>query len=288
MTSASLGLAPLRRRTGQPGQTRRRVWLAIGAWVAVLVFITPALWMVLTSFHAEIDAVSNPPALFAPITFEHYSALMDDGLAGALVNSLIASVFSTALVLLLAIPAAYALAIRPIRRWRDAMSFFLSTKMMPAVAGLLPIFLIVKQLGLLDDINVLIVLYMAMNIPLGIWMLTSFFREIPIAVIEAAELDGAGFWRVMTRVVLPMTYPGIIAVALISFIFAWNEFLFAINLTSTVAGTGPVYLVGFLSGQRLFLAQLSAAATLISLPVLIAGLAAQDKLVQGLSLGAVK
>lgn len=277
-----------RARTGRPKRIGRRLALTLGAWVATLVFVLPTLWMVLTSFHQEVDAVQNPPAIAASLTFEYYRELLAGRLLGPLVNSLMASIIPTILVIVLAIPAAFALAIRQVPKWRDVMFFFLSTKMMPAVAGLLPMYLIIKNLGLLDNIWVLIVLYLSANLPLGIWMMSQFFREIPRELIEAAELDGADTKTILWRVVLPMTYPGVAATALISFIFAWNEFLFALNLTATQAYTAPVYLVGFLSGQRLFLAHLCAASVLVSLPVLIAGFAAQDKLVQGLSLGAVK
>lgn len=184
--------------------------------------------------------------------------------------------------------AALANPVTPVLKWRDAMFFFLSTKMMPAVAGLLPMYLIIKNLGALDNIWTLVVLYLSANLPLGIWMLRSFFVDFPRELVEAATLDGANLVTTIRHIILPLTYPGIAATALISFIFAWNEFLFALNLTATRAYTSPVYLIGLLSGQRLFLAHLCAASVLVSLPVLIAGYAAQDKLVQGLSLGAVK
>lgn len=276
--------------TGQ--RVRRRLVgklaLTVVAWLATLIFVLPTLWMVLTSFHQEVDAVANPPAVAATLTLEYYRELLTGKLLGPLINSLIASIVPTILVVALAIPAAFALAIRQVPKWRDVMFFFLSTKMMPAVAGLLPMYLIVKNLGLLDNVWVLVVLYLSANLPLGIWMMAQFFREIPRELIEAAELDGADTRTILWRVVLPMAYPGIAATALISFIFSWNEFLFALNLTATQAYTAPVYLIGFLSGQRLFLAHLCAASVIVSLPVLIAGFAAQDKLVQGLSLGAVK
>ena len=267
--------------------TRRGLW-TIGAWVATLSFVLPALWAVLTSFHPEIDAIRNPPSVTAPLTVAHYAELLTGDLVGPMINSLTAAMVSTVAVLVLAIPAAYALSVKPVPKWRDVMFFFLSTKMMPAVAGLLPMYLIIKSLGGLDNVWVLAILYLAANLPLGIWMLRSFLGEIPRELMEAAALDGAGLITMIRRVILPLTYPGIAATALISFIFAWNEFLFALNLTATRAYTSPVYLIGFLSGQRLFLAHLCAASCLVSLPVLIAGYAAQDKLVQGLSLGAVK
>ncbi len=199
-----------------------------------------------------------------------------------------ASVISTILVLALAIPAAYALSIRPVRKWTDVMFFFLSTRFLPAIAALLPIYLIVKQVGMLDNVWTLIILYTAINLPIAVWMMQSFLAEVPKEIIEAASVDGASLMTTLLRVVGPVAAPGIAATSLICFIFSWNEFMFAVNLTAVRASTAPVFLVGFISNEGLFLARLCAAAVLVSLPVLIAGFAAQDKLVRGMSLGAVK
>jgi sorbitol/mannitol transport system permease protein len=205
-----------------------------------------------------------------------------------LINSATASIISTILVILLAIPAAYALAVKPIKKWTDAMFFFLSTKMLPAVAGLLPLYIFARYLGLLDNINYLLILYTAMNLPIAVWMMRSFLADIPVELFEAAAIDGAGLIRTLRSIIVPIISPGIAATALICFIFAWNELLLANTLTSVIAGTAPVYLTSFVTSQGLFLAKVCAAATIVSLPVIIAGFAAQDKLVQGLSLGAVK
>jgi sorbitol/mannitol transport system permease protein len=281
------------RSAGRPPKIRQPLRRRMGlrfliAWVCTMLFVAPALWTVWTSFHSEIDAVSNPPAVTAPFTLENYRDVLGGELTGPFLNSLLAALFSTILVIVLAVPAAFALSLRRVEKWQDVMFFFLSTKMMPAVAGLLPMYLIIKQLGLLDNVWTLAILYLSANLPIGIWMLRSFFNEIPRELLEAAQLDGAGWLRILRTIVAPLTYPGIAAASLIAFIFAWNEFLFALNLTATRAYTSPVYLIGFLSGQRLFLAHLCAVSTILSLPVLIAGYAAQDRLVQGLSLGAVK
>ncbi|TDC07111.1 carbohydrate ABC transporter permease [Streptomyces sp. 8K308] len=261
------------------------------AWLAGLVFFLPVAWMALTSLHSESDAASNPPALLAPLTLDGYRDFF--GGAGGdpwppLINSMSASVFSTLLVLLLALPAAYALAIRPVRAWRDALFFFLSTKMLPAIAGLLPVYLFARNTGMLDNIWLLVLLYTSMNLPIAVWMMQSFLAEVPVSVIEAAQLDGARLPVLLARVIGPIVLPGIAATSLICFIFSWNEMLFARVLTGVRAETAPVFLTSFVTSQGLFLAQLSAAALAISLPVLAAGFAAQDKLVQGLSLGAVK
>jgi len=177
---------------------------------------------------------------------------------------------------------------RRVRKWTDVMFFFLSTKMLPVVAGLLPIYLFAQNTKLLDNIWLLIVLYTSMNLPIAVWMMRSFLAEVPVEMLEAAALDGAGLSRTLRQVIAPVVLPGIAATSLICFIFSWNELLFARVLTGTVATTAPVFLTSFVTSQGLFLAKVCAAAVVVSLPVIIAGFAAQDKLVQGLSLGAVK
>jgi sorbitol/mannitol transport system permease protein len=236
------------------------------AWLSGLVFFAPVAWMFLTSLHSESDAATNPPSIAAPLTLDGYAEFFDAGAWPPLINSFSASIGSTIIVLLLAIPAAYALSIKPVEKWTDVLFFFLSTKMMPVVAALLPIYLIAQFAGMLDNISFLTLLYCSMNLPIAVWLMRSILR----------------------RVVAPIAMPGIAATALICFIFSWNELLFARVLTGVVAGTAPVYLTGFVTSQGLFLAKVCAAAVVVSLPVLIAGFAAQDKLVQGLSLGAVK
>ncbi|WP_406352856.1 carbohydrate ABC transporter permease [Streptomyces hirsutus] len=278
---------------GRP-RTRNRKGAGLGlvAWLAGIVFFLPIAWMALTSFHSEEDAATNPPSFAAALTLDGYREFFGAG-GGAspwpsLINSTVASVASMILVLLLALPAAYALSIRPVKRWTDVLFFFLSTKMLPVVAGLLPLYLFAKNTGMLDNIWLLVLLYTSMNLPIAVWMMHSFLSEIPVAVIEAAQIDGARLPTVLARIIAPMAMPGIAATALICFIFSWNELLFARVLTGVVAETAPVFLTGFITSQGLFLAKVCAASLVISLPVLAAGFAAQDKLVQGLSLGAVK
>ncbi|MFF7475771.1 ABC transporter permease subunit [Streptomyces sp. NPDC008092] len=277
-----------RQRDEQGGAPRLSPLWTFVAWLATLAFFAPVAWMVLTSFHQEADAATNPPSLLAPLTFGQYRLLFSRDITPFLLNSAMASVISTLLVLALAVPTAYALSIKPVRKWTDVMFFFLSTKFLPAIAALLPVYLIVKDAGMLDNVWTLIVLYTAMNLPIAVWMMRSFLAEVPREILEAAEVDGAGLLTVLWRIVAPVAAPGLAATSLICFIFSWNEFMFAVNLTATNASTAPVFLVGFITSEGLFLARLCAAATLVSLPVLIAGFAAQDKLVRGLSLGAVK
>jgi polyol transport system permease protein len=284
-SAQALPVAPRKRNVAGPV-------LGLVAWVVGLLFVAPVLWMLLTSLHSETDAATNPPSFLAPLTLDGYANFFG-GSTGAspwppLINSLSASLVSTVLVLVLAIPAAYALSIRPVRKWTDVLFFFLSTRMLPAVAGLLPIYLIAQYTGLLDNVYMLVILYTSMNLPIAVWMMRSFLAEVPVEVLEAAQLDGCGLLRTLRTVVIPMVLPGIAATSLICFIFSWNELLFARVLTATVAQTAPVFLTSFVTSQGLFLAKVCAAALAVSLPVLIAGFAAQDKLVQGLSLGAIK
>jgi sorbitol/mannitol transport system permease protein len=274
------------------GSKSGNTFAGIVAWIVGILFVFPVVWMVLTSLHSEPNASTNPPSFFAPLTLEGYREFFGASSGASpwppLINSATASIGSTIIVILLAIPAAYALSVKPIEKWTDAMFFFLSTKMLPAVAGLLPLYIIAKTLGLLDNISFITILYTAMNLPIAIWMMRSFLADIPVELFEAAALDGAGLIRTLRSVIVPIISPGIAATALICFIFSWNELLLANTLTSVVAQTAPVFLTSFVTSQGLFLAKVCAAATVVSLPVIIAGFAAQDKLVQGLSLGAVK
>jgi sorbitol/mannitol transport system permease protein len=280
LPTAAKPKAPPRPRAGY-------LWSAV-AWLVGIAFFFPVLWMVLTGFKQESAAATNPPTVFTAPTLDQYRAIFDRDIAPYLINSAMASVFSVLLVIVLAVPAAYALSLRPVVKWRDVLFFFISTKMLPIVAAILPIYITVKTIGMLDNIWTLVVLYTAMNLPLAIWVMRSFFLEVPKELLEASALDGAGLPTQLVRVIMPIVSPGIAATALICFIFSWNEFFFAVNLTSTNAATAPVFLVGFITSEGLFLARLCAAATLVSLPVLIAGWIAQNKLVRGLSMGAVK
>jgi sorbitol/mannitol transport system permease protein len=294
-TTAETAARPAAKESGMSPEARRRMGVAISgvaAWIVGLIFIAPVLFMLLTSLHSEPAAATNPPSFFAPLTLDGYANFFGAASGASpwppLINSATASITSTIIVLLLAIPAAYALSIRPVKKWTDVMFFFLSTKMLPAVAGLLPIYLIAQGVGLLDNVYLLVILYTSMNIPIAVWMMRSFLAEVPVEMLEAASLDGAGLIRTMISVVVPVILPGIAATSLICFIFSWNELLFARVLTGTVAQTAPVFLTGFVTSQGLFLAKVCAAAVVVSLPVIAAGFAAQDKLVQGLSLGAIK
>ena len=257
------------------------------AWVVGIAFFLPVLWMVITAFKPESAAETWPPRFtFSPTLAEF--RLVFSGWGPYVTHSAIATIGSTILVLLLGVPAAYALSVHPVTRWRDGLFFFISTKMLPIVAAIGPLYVIALKAHLLDSIWLLIILYTAMNLPLAIWMIRSFMLEVPGEMLEAAELDGAGRVREMTEVILPVISPGLISTALICVIFAWNELFLALNLTVTNAATLPMFLISSVPQEGLYIAHLSAAATLASVPVIIVGWIAQRSLVRGLSMGAIK
>jgi len=264
-----------------------RVGWAIVAWVAAIIFFIPVLWMVITAFKPESAAETWPPKfIFTPTLSEFRLAIT--GMGPFLAHSIIATLGSTVLVLLLAVPAAYALSVRPVKHWRDGLFFFISTKMLPIVAAIGPLYVIALHARLLDSVALMIILYTAMNLPLAIWMIRSFMLEVPGELLEAARLDGAGRIREMGSVILPIISPGLTSTALICVIFAWNELFLAINLTVTNAATLPMFLISSVPQEGLFIAHLCAAATIASVPVIIVGWIAQRSLVRGLSMGAIK
>jgi len=262
------------------------------AWVLGLVFFFPVFWMVLNSFKSEQDANTSPKLFFDP-TFDRYRDVTRSagGLLSfgeAFTNSAIVVVVSTLIVLALAIPAAYALAIRPVAKWRDVLFFFISTKFLPVVAAILPVWILARNLNLLNSRTGLIILYIGLNLPLAVWMLRSFFREIPRELIEAAEIDGAGLKGQMTSIILPMAAPGIAATALLCVIFAWNEFFYAVQLNPVKGSTVPIWVTTNISTRGDFLAKLSAASVLACIPVVLAGWLAQKRMIRGLAMGAIK
>ena len=278
---------------GRQTKPATRMLLGLLTWIVVLIFFFPVLWMALNGFKTESDAdTTTPHFLFKPTLSEYKSVWKGagglNGLRPFLEHSITVTFCSTLIVLLLALPAAYALSIRPVPKWRDVLFFFISTKMLPIVGAIIPLFIIARDLHVLDTEKLLVVLYCALNLPIAVWMLRSFLLEVPAEVIEASRVDGAGVIRQLRSVIIPVISPGLAATALICFIFAWNEFFLAVNLTTIKGATVPIYLVGFVQPEGPFIAHLSAAATVACLPVLLAGWAAQDKLVRGLSMGAVK
>jgi sorbitol/mannitol transport system permease protein len=257
-------------------------------WVLVLIFFFPVFWMFVNGFKPEGVASSVNPVLFFQPVLDGYATAMQRGMPSYLKNSLVASLGATILIIIFSIPAAYALSIRKVKKTQDSLFFFISTRFMPVAASILPLYMILKNLNALDNIAMLAIVYAAINLPIAIWMMRSFFMEVPFEIIEACRLDGAGLYREMTRIVLPLVLPGIAAAGLIVFIFSWNEYFLATLLTSNYAKTTPPFLGSFVDGRGQFLAVLSAAATVAALPVILAGWIAQKQLVRGLSMGAVK
>lgn len=262
------------------------------AWFVALLFFFPVLWTVLNSFKDEQDANTDPRLFFDP-TFARYGDVTEttQGLLSfreAFFNSFWVVFVSTAVVLVLAIPAAYALAIRPVPKWRDVLFFFISTKFLPVVASILPLYILAREFDLLGTRQVLMILYTAMNLPLAVWMLRSFFQEIPRELIEAAEIDGAGLKGQLATVILPIAVPGIAATALLCVIFAWNEYFYAVQLNAAGGSTIPIWVTTNISTRGDFLAKLSAASVLASLPVVLAGWVAQKRMIRGLAMGAIK
>jgi sorbitol/mannitol transport system permease protein len=265
--------------------------LGIAAWVVGMLWIFPVGWTLLTSFKTEQDASAQ--TLHNGLTVARYSDVSHSttgtlSLSAAFTNSLVVVVVSTVIVMLLALPAAYALAIRPVPKWRDVLFFFISTKFLPVVASIFPIYVYAEKWNLIGTRTILIVLYIAINLPLAIWMMRSFFVEVPRELIEASEIDGTSLFNQLRSVILPIAAPGIAATALLCVIFAWNEYFYAIQLNFAGASTMPQWVIGNVSTRGNFLAKLSAASIIACLPVVLAGWAAQKRMIRGLSMGAIK
>jgi sorbitol/mannitol transport system permease protein len=263
-------------------------WAAL-TYILVLLLIFPVIWMVITAFKTEVAAISIPPSIFFAPTLSQFATAISGGFGAYLFNSAVASLVSTAIALCLAIPAAYAMVFQMRKKSADDMLFFvLSTRFLPFAAILVPIFVIVSRLNLLDNLLTLIIVYTAMNLPLLIWMSRSYFLDLPKEVLEGAWLDGATTLQTMVRIVVPMAAPGLAAAALLSIIFAWNDFFFAVTLTYTNSPTLPIMVATFTSNEGLFLARVSALATMIILVPVAIGIYAQRYLVHGLTGGALK
>jgi sorbitol/mannitol transport system permease protein len=272
---------------------RHSVVAGIGmlAWIVGLLWVFPVAWTVFTSFKTEQDASAQ--TLHEGLSLGRYSDVSHStagtlSLQAAFTNSLVVVVVSTLIVLALALPAAYALAIRPIHRWRDVLFFFVSTKFLPIVASIFPIYVYAQRWNLIGTRTVLIVLYIAINLPLAVWMLRSFFTEVPRELIEAAEIDGTNLFNQLRSVILPIAAPGIAATALLCVIFAWNEYFYALQLNFANGSTMPQWVISNVSTRGNFLAKLSAASVIACLPVVLAGWAAQKRMIRGLSMGALK
>jgi sorbitol/mannitol transport system permease protein len=268
----------------------RKTLNTAAAWGVALLLFFPILWTVLTSFKPEPQAVASPPIFLTfDWTLKNYADVQDQrDYFRYFWNSVIIALGSTALGLLVAVPAAWSMAFVPGRRTRDLLMWMLSTKMMPAVGVLVPIYLIFKWLGLLDSRIGLVVVLMLMNLPIMVWMLYTYFKEIPAEILEAARMDGANLRSEILYVLAPIAMPGIASTVLLNIILAWNESFWTITLTVSDAAPLTKFIAGFSSPQGLFYAKLSAASTLAIAPILIMGWFSQKQLVRGLTFGAVK
>ena len=284
--AATPGAAPGRAAAGR--NLRRRLRTGAG-WAAALVMFFPILWMMLTSLKTELQAISVPPLLFFEPTLDNFVLVQErsDYFRYA-VNSVATAFGGTAIAIALAVPAAYAMAVHGGRFTRDVLLWMLSTKMLPAVGVLMPVYLLAQQAGLLDTRTVLAVIFAMINLPIIVWMLFSYFREVPLAILEAARIDGASTFREIAYVLLPLTWGGVASTALLSIILCWNEAFWSINLTASDAGTLTALVASYSSPEGLFWAKLSAVSTLSCAPIVVFGWFCQKQLVQGLTFGAVK
>ena len=269
---------------------RRRLIFTGLAWVIAFIIFFPILWTFLTSFKSEGEAVSIPPSfIFFDWTTENYGVVQErsDYVKFAM-NSVILALGSTAFALLIAIPAAWAMAFAPGKRTKDLLMWMLSTKMMPPVGALIPIYLIFRDLKLLDTHIGIVTVLMLLNLPIIIWMLYTYFKEIPGEILEASRMDGASVGKELIYVLAPMAVPGIASTVLLNIILAWNEAFWTLSLTTKDAAPLTQFIASYSSPEGLFWAKLSAASTMAIAPILVLGWFAQKQLVRGLTFGAVK
>jgi len=270
--------------------TQRKTINTVFAWAISLLIFFPILWTILTSFKTEAQAISDPPIfLFFDWTLENYSIVQErSDYMRFLWNSVILAGGSTLLGIIIAVPAAWSMAFVPSRRTKDILLWMLSTKMLPAVGVLYPIYLLFIQLGLLDTQLGLTIVLMLINLPIIVWMLYTYFKEIPVEILEASRMDGAGLREEILYVLTPMALPGIASTVLLNFILAWNEAFWTLNLTAAKAAPLTAFIASYSSPEGLFFAKLSAASTMAIAPILILGWFSQKQLVRGLTFGAVK
>ncbi len=268
----------------------RQKWLmTLLGWSVALLLAFPVFWMVLTSFKTETEAISRIPHLFFQPTLENYRAVQDrSNYFHFAWNSVIVSIGSTLLALALAVPSSYAMAFFPTKRTKDTLLWMLSTKMMPSVGVLVPVYLICRDMGLLDTRTALLVVDALLNLPIIVWMLYTFFKEVPREILEAARMDGAGPVQELGNLVLPLSLPGLFSTSLLAVILSWNEAFWSLTLTAAKAAPLTAFIASFSSPEGLFYAKLSAASTMAIAPILILGWMSQKQLVRGLTFGAVK
>ena len=261
----------------------------VAAWLITLLIVFPLIWLLLTSFKTELQAISVPPQLIFTPTMESFAEvnLRSDYLLYAR-NSVITSVVSTILGLMIAAPAAYSMAFFRTKRTRDILVWMLSTKMMPAVGALVPVYVMAQTAGMLDTLSALIVVFTLSNLPIMVWMLYSGFKDIPPDILEAARMDGANVWGEFVHVIRPLAMGSLASTGLLCLVLAWNEAFWSLNLSSAKAGTLATLIASYSSPEGLFWAKLSAASLMAIAPIVVVGWFSQKQLVQGLTFGAVK
>ncbi len=270
--------------------SRRKLVNTTVAWAIGLLIFFPILWTILTSFKTEAQAIASPPIFLGfDWTLENYSVVLERSNYGRFLwNSILIAGGSTILGLIVAVPAAWSMAFVPSKRTKDILLWMLSTKMLPAVGVLYPIYLLFIKLGLLDSRAGLVIVMMLINLPIIVWMLYTYFREIPVEILEAARMDGATLKEEVLYILTPMAIPGIASTMLLNFILAWNEAFWTLNLTAVNAAPLTAFIASYSSPEGLFFAKLSAASTMAIAPILILGWFSQKQLVRGLTFGAVK
>src|SRR5271166_6066787 len=268
----------------------KRVGVTVLAWVVAFLIFFPILWTFLTSFKSELDAIAMPPKfLFFHWTLENYAEVQErSNYLHYALNSILLSIGANVVGLLISVPAAWSMAFAPTKRTKDVLMWMLSTKMMPAVGVLVPIYLLFRDLGLLDSLLGIGIVLMLLNLPLLIWMLYTYFKEIPVDILEAARMDGASLLNEILYVLTPMSVPGIASTMLLAIILSWNEAFWTLNLTTSNAAPLTAFLASYSAPEGFFWAKLSAASTLAIAPILILGWFSQKQLVRGLTFGAVK
>ncbi|MEM9585171.1 MAG: carbohydrate ABC transporter permease [Pseudomonadota bacterium] len=266
-----------------------RVSRATLAWVVGLLFFFPIFWMVLTSFKTDADAVKPEFLIFFQPTLENYLNMTENYDYWRFArNSVITSVFATIFALAVGIPCAYAMAFNPTRATKDVLMWMLSTKMLPAAAVLYPMTFLTKSIGLFDTHFMVIVVLMLINLPIVVWMLFTYFKEIPKEIIEAGQMDGVNTWGEIKEILIPLAWGGIASTALLCFIFCWNEAYWTVRLTTTDAATLSKLIEGNRAPEGLFFGRLSAVSAAAVGPIIVLGWFCQKQLVQGLTFGAVK
>ena len=272
-----------------PGMLLPMALRTAAAWAVTLLLFFPLGWLFLTAFKTELQAIAVPPLFVFDPTLENFAEVQrrSDYLLFAR-NSLITSVVSTLLGLLIAAPAAYSMAFFRTKRTRDILMWMLSTKMMPAVGALVPIYVLAQTAGMLDTLPALVIVFTLSNLPIMVWMLYTSFKDIPPEILEAARMDGATLWSEFRHVVMPLSVGGLASCGLLCLVLSWNEAFWALNLTSAKAGTLATLIASYSSPEGLFWAKLSAASLMAIAPIVVFGWFSQKQLVQGLTFGAVK